>query len=59
MVEKKNKVVGIEDIGDIEDFFHKDFANLIPKMDFEVVAGKVSKAWAKTNYFVVLHVIEY
>ena len=37
VMEKKNKVVGIED------FYHKDFSNLVPKMDFEVARAKVSK----------------
>ena len=41
VVEKKDKVVGIEDIKDI---FHKDFSNLMPRMDFEVVGAKVTKA---------------
>lgn len=38
VVEKKDKVVLIEDI------FYKDFSNLMPKMDFEIVGAKVAKA---------------
>jgi len=41
VVENKDKVVRIEDI---EDIFHKYFSNLVPKMDFEIVGGKVSMA---------------
>ena len=56
VVEKRDMVVGIEDI---EDIFHKDFANLVPKMDFYIVGTKVSMAWVQSNCFVVVHMIEY
>lgn len=56
VVENKDKVFGIEDI---EDIFHKYFSNLVPKMDFEIMGAKVSKAWVHSNCSLVLYMIEY
>ena len=48
-VEKKDKVVEIEDIEDIEGTFHKYFSNLVTK-----VVPKISKELGQSKYFVMI-----
>jgi len=55
-VVEKNNIFGIEHI---EDFYHKIFSNLVPRMDFKVVEARVAKASVQSSYSMVVHMIEY